>query len=87
MILYLLKSCSTKEANVMADCDNMPSGLKMTTRKGIILRDNTSIAGVIDANADADAADETNEDMEIDNYDNDNDKLDSNEISDTASGS
>ena len=58
--------------HAMADRDNMPSGLKITTRSGIILHDNTSIAGVDGADAN-----ETNDNIEIDN---DNDELDPNDI-------
>jgi hypothetical protein len=75
--------------HAMADRDNMPSGLKITTQSGIILHDNTSIAGVNDANTDADAVDETNDDMEIeadnDNENYDNDELDPNEIGNLVS--
>jgi hypothetical protein len=75
--------------HAMADCDNMPSGLKITTQSGIILHDNTSIAGVNDANTDADAVNETKDDMEIeaddDNKSYDNDELDPNEIGNIVS--
>ena len=66
--------------HAMADRDNMPSGLKITTRSGIILHDNTSIAGVDGADAN-----ETDDNIKIDNGDYDNDELDPHEIGDIVS--
>jgi hypothetical protein len=74
--------------HAMADHDNMPSGLKITTQSGIILHDNTSIVGVNDANTDADAVNETKDDMYDDmeiEADDDNDELDPNEIGNIVS--
>ena len=65
--------------HAMADRDNMPSGLKITTQSGIILHDNTSIAGVNDADTDADAVDETNDDIKTE-ADDDNEIYDNDEL-------
>jgi len=61
----------------MTDRDNMPCGLKITIRSDIIPHDSTSIAGVNGADAD-----ETNDNIEIDNNDYDNDELDPKEVGD-----